>query len=74
MMSLSKKADDLFTEKIKPLMVALQYDRQMAYGILYSEEELFQRAVSLQLYAIASGKILEIDPDTKIVVMKQEPK
>ncbi len=72
MTSLSLKADEVFQQNIEPLMIAIQHDAQMTRGHLYTPEELFQRAVALQLYAVSRGMKLTIDPDTKLVIMEKE--
>lgn len=70
MASLSEKAQQVYEEMMEPLMIAINYDFQMENGKLLEKEELFRLAMSLHLYALAKGKTLRIDPETKLVIIE----
>lgn len=69
-MNLSQVAEDMFQDAMKPLMIAIQHDAQVTMNKLYTQEELFQRAVSLHLYALSKGKSIRIDINTKNVIVE----
>lgn len=69
-MNLSKKAEELYQEMLEPLMIAINYDAQMSFGKFYEKDELFRMAVALHLYAINQGKVISIDPETKLLIIK----
>lgn len=69
-MNLSEVSDRMFQDSIEPLMIAIQHDAQVVFGKMYSNEELFQRAVSLHLYALSKGKTVRVDAETKNVIVE----
>lgn len=71
-MSLSQRAQEIYNETLGPLIIAIKYDFMVSQNKILDDNEALAYAISIGLYAIERGVVIDIDPTTKTVTLKPQ--